>query len=132
MAGRFVLTHPFQKAFPEGMAWTTNCKNVHELPGLPSHPKGLPLPTRQWHTQSSPNTPPGHIPCSTPKEMLRMAHKTAFGGPAGQLWCAIVLEREGKSEKAQKKVASRPPSLSFSRQITGKKIPLTELICSMQ
>ena len=43
-------------------------------------------PTRQWHTQPSPNPSPEHIPCSTPKEMLRMAHKTAFGrlqGTAG-------------------------------------------------
>ena len=56
-------------------------------------------PTRQWHTQPSPNTPPGHISCSTPKEMLRMAHKTAFGGPVGQLGCAIILRREGKGRE---------------------------------
>ena len=118
---------PLYRHFQPKLPPTVNCRNVHKLPGLPSHSKGLPFPTRQWHTQPSPNTPPGHISCSTPKEMLRMAHKTAFGGPAEQFWCAIVLEREGKSGKAQKKVATRPPSISFSRQIIGKDIPLTEI-----
>jgi hypothetical protein len=65
-----------------------------------------------------------------------MAHKTTFGRPAGQLWCAIVLEREGKGRgkvgRHKKKVAKRPPFISSSRQIIGKNIPLTELICSMQ
>ncbi len=82
---------PLYRHFQPKLPPTVNCRNVHELPGLPSHPKGLPFPPRQWHAQPSPNTPPRHISCSTPKEMLRMAHKTAFGGPAGQLWCAIVL-----------------------------------------
>ena len=82
---------PLYRHFQPKLPPTVNCRNVHELAGLPSHPKGLPFPTRQWHTQPSPNTPPGHISCSTPKEMLRMAHKTAFGGSAGQFWCAIVL-----------------------------------------
>lgn len=54
-----------------------------------------PFPTRQWHTQPSPNASPGHIPCSTLKEMSWMAHKTASAGPVEQLWCAIVL---GKRE----------------------------------
>ncbi|MBR5184412.1 MAG: hypothetical protein IKW15_08070, partial [Bacteroidales bacterium] len=35
------------------------------------------------------------------------AHKPTFGEPAGQLWCAIVLERERKGGKAQKKVAAK-------------------------
>ncbi len=97
IVGNTPLYIHFQPKLPP----TVNCRNVHELPGQPSYPKGLPFPPRQWHTQPSPNTPPRHISCSTPKEMLRMAHKTAFGGPAGQLWCAIVLE-SGKAERRER------------------------------
>ena len=128
---------PLYRHFQPKLPPTVNCRNVHEVPGLPSHPKGLPFPTRQWHTQPSPNTPPGHISCSTPNEMLRMAHKTAFRGPAGHFWCAIVLEKLGRQEGGRRKDTKKGGlkttfHIFFPTEIIGKNIPLTELICSMQ
>jgi hypothetical protein len=66
-----------------------------------------------------------------------MAHKTAFGGPEGQFWCAIVLEREGKGRgkggekwKGTKKGGHKTTLIIiFPTEIIGKKIPLTEIIC---
>ena len=84
-----------------GVLPTVNCRNSQSCYG---HTHGHtqvtqstnpPFPTRQWHTQPSPNASPGHIPCSTLKEMSWMAHKTASAGPVEQLRCAIVL---GKRE----------------------------------
>ena len=136
---------PLYRHFQPKLPPTVNCRNskiagttLTDHPSLLKSPQvgRLPLPPRQWHIQPSLNAPPGHIPCSTPKEMLRMAHKPTFGEPAGQFWCAIVLERKGKGRGKVGRHKKRWPQdhLSYYHpdRSSGRILLFRNTICSMQ
>ncbi len=130
---------PLYRHFQSKLPPTVNCRNVHELPGLPSHPKGL--PSRQDNGTPNPLQTylQGIFPAPLPKKCYGWHTRPPLEGLQGNSGVPSSWEgrgkggkREGKSRKAQKKVAARPPFISFSRQFIGKNIPLTEIICSMQ
>ena len=99
---------PLYRHFQPKLPPTVNCRNVHELPGLPSHPKapsfrqddGTPNPL-QTHLQ-------GTFPAPLPKKCYGWHIKPPLEGLRGNSGVPSSWEAgSGEGGKAQKKVATK-------------------------
>ena len=114
--GRLSSLTPFRK--PSRRGWCgqriagtcTNCRNVHELPGLPSHPKA-PLPAKTMARPTlSKHTSRTHFMFHSQRNVTDGTQNHLWRACRATLVCHRLGKREvGKAERHKKRWPQRPP-----------------------